>query len=153
MASQHIYNAPLPTAKSVASRTETLIQLATPATRRAWVLEIGVSGQSVNTADIPVLVYLLRQSSLGTQSATVTPQPTSEGYPAALSTVNITYTVEPGTTGTFVAGQWRVTPVGGLFVLTASLGTEVELAVSSRVGLVVVTGQTTLCDAYLKFAE
>jgi hypothetical protein len=153
MASQHIYNAPLPAAKSVASATQTLIQLATPATRCAWILDFAVSGQSVVTSDIPFLVYFIKQTTLGTQSATVTPQAIRDGHPASLCTVNITYTVEPANSGTFVRGPWRVTPVGGLFDLAAPLGFECEVAPSSRIGLVVVTGQTSLIDANVLFAE
>lgn len=153
MASQHIYNAPLPAAVSVATTTRTLIQLVTPATRRAWIKEIGVAGQSVTTTDIPVLVYLAIQTTAGTSGATVTPEP-MPGYPAALSAVNITFSgAEPTTNAVPVRGPWRVTPVGGLFVLTESLGDEVMVPVSTRVGLIVVTGQTSSIDAYIRFAE
>jgi hypothetical protein len=149
----HLYNVPLKSAADYSfNGTQTLAQVITPATRRAWILELSLSGKSVTATDVPMLVYLARQSTAGTSSASVTPAPFNPDYPAALSTVNVDFTVEP-TTGVLVRGPWYVSPVGGLYVLQNPLGLEVEIPQSGRLGLVVVTPQVTAMRGNLVLQE
>lgn len=149
----HLYNVPLKTGADYSfNGTQTLAQLITPSTRRAWILALWLSGKSVVATDVPILVYLARQSTAGTSGASVTPAPHNPDYPAALSTVNVDFTVEP-TTGVFAAGPFYMSPVGGLFVLQSPLGLEVEIPQSGRLGLIVVTPQVTAMRGGLTLQE
>lgn len=151
MASVHLYTANnAADVALVAATAKTVLQLGTPATRKAWVKEVGISFKSVTLTDIPVLVQLFRQSTAGTATAN-TPSPDIEGQPAALCSANENATVEP-TTGVLVR-EWYVTPVGGTLVYQLPLGDEVEMAVSKFLGLVVTAAQAESCRAYFKFNE
>lgn len=153
MASQHIYVAGN-TADITSSSTVTLLQLVTPATRLAWVKELWVSGKSVTSTDVPVIVDLIRQTSAGTSGGTITPQAVVQAHPASLCTVNTSYSAEPTSSGISVAGPWYLTPIGGLFVLQTPLGDEVELSASSRIGLRIVSpAQSVSIRGGLKWGE
>ena len=152
MASAHLYTASNVTDQSpTGAANKTIIQLVTGATRKIWVKEIGISFRSVTATDVPVLVFLARQSTAGTASA-LSIQPANEGIPAAISTAQDTFTVEP-TTGVICGGPWEVTPIGGLFVVQWQLGDEPDMAVSSRLALIAVAAATQTCRAYIKFNE
>lgn len=152
MASAHIYQVSNSTDQSlVAATAKTLIQLVTGATRKIWVKEISIGFKSVTATDVPVLVTLNRQSTAGTASA-VTPNPVSEGFPAAISTAQEIFTVEP-TTGVVVGGPWEITPIGGLLIYQIPLGDEIDMAVSSKLGLVATAPQGQSVRAYIKFNE
>lgn len=154
MASAHIYTLSNPSDVTVATGPTTILQLATGTTRRAWLKEVQISFKSVTAADVPLLIRLVRQSTAGTATAIAAGNnlaPDVEGHPASLSTGNHTATAEP--TGAVVVKQWYCTPVGGLFVYQWPLGDEVEVAVSSFLGLVITTPQSEVMRGYLKFNE
>lgn len=151
MASAHIYTVNNSVDQTtVAATPKTFLQLITPATRKAWLKELGISFKSVTATDVPVLIQLCRQSTAGTVTA-VTPNPDVEGHPAALCTASELVTVEP-TTGVVIK-EWELTPIGGLFVYQLPLGDEIEMAISSRLGLIVTSPQIQSGRAYLKFNE
>lgn len=152
MASAHLYtasnSADQPTA---AAGNRTLIQLTTLATRRLWITEFGIGFKSVTATDVPGAIFFSRQSTAGTATA-VTSQPVIEGHPAAISTAQELFTVEP-TTGVIAGGPWELTPIGGLFVYQFPTGQEIEVVVSSRIGLIALTPAIQNCRAYIKFQE
>lgn len=154
MASAHIYTANNQADVAlVAATAKTVLQLATAATRKLWVKEVQISFKSVTATDVPVLVQLRRQSTVGTMTAIVTANiaPDVEGHPGAITAANENATVEP-TTGVIVK-EWYITPIGGVLVYQLPLGDEVEMAVSSMLGLVVTAPQAETCRAYIKFNE
>lgn len=154
MASAHIYTANnTADVALVAATAKTVIQLATAATRRLWLKEAQISFKSITATDVPVLVQLRRQSTAGTATAISSANiaPDVEGHPTALTGANEAATVEP-TTGVLVK-EWYITPIGGVLVYQLPLGDEIEMAVSSFLGLVVTAPQTESCRAYLKFNE
>lgn len=151
MASAHIYT--INNAADVAlvgATAKTVIQIVTGATRKFWLKEMAIGFKSVTATDIPVLVQLVRQSTAGTMSAN-TPAPDVEGHPAAISTAQENATVEP--TSGVVVKEWYITPIGGQLVYQLPLGDEIEMAVSSRLGLLVTAPQAESCRAYIKGNE
>ena len=151
MASAHIYTVNNSADQSlVAATAKTLIQLVTGATRKIWVSEVAIGFKSVTATDVGVLVQVVRQSTAGTASA-VTPAPVVEGHPAAISTAQEIFTVEP--TSGVVVREWEITPIGGQLVYQLPLGTEIEMAVSARLGLLVTAPQNQSARAYITFNE
>jgi hypothetical protein len=151
MASAHIYTVNNAADVSLVGATaKTVIQLVTGATRKIWVKEVAIGFKSVTATDVPVLVQLVRQSTAGTMSA-VTPNPDVEGHPAAISTAQENATAEP--TSGAVVKEWLITPIGGQLVYQLPLGDEIEMAVSSKLGLLVTAPQAESCRAYIKFNE
>lgn len=141
--SGHIYHLPMASPSVITAATQTLLQLVTPATRRAWIKAISVSGKDTDGAKVPAVVDLIRQTSAGVGGTAVTPRPIRSGMPASLCTACIERpTTEPTDGGIVVGGPWYVTTVGGLFHLQEALGDEIELLVSERVGLRILTSGT-----------
>lgn len=135
MASGHIYTTPnsAPVALLAGVR-QTVIQLKTPATRKAWLLELEASFNSVTPTHVPVLLQIWRQTADATGTA-VTPAPDSEGQPASLCSAKEIVTVEP-TFGALLR-TWYVSPVGVTFGYNLPGFTEIEMAVSSWLGITV----------------
>lgn len=152
MASAHIYTlANSADVALVGATAKTVLQLATPSTRRAWVKEASIGFKSVTSTDVPVLVTLRRQSTAGTATA-LTANPDIEGHPASLCTAcKENASVEP-TTGVIVK-EWYITPIGGLLIYQLPLGDEIEMAVSGFLGLVVTAPAAQNCRAYIKYNE
>lgn len=116
-----------------AATAKTVLQITAPATIRARLRELTIGLDGVTAANPPGLVELLTQSTAGTMSAT-TPAPVDPAAPASLVTASFNATVEP-TPGTVVR-RWRVTPVGGLFVLPFPFDSEqLVLPASGRLGI------------------
>lgn len=155
MPSCHLYN--IPGSDQTKNGTLTMMQLITGATRRLWVTEFAVSGKSVNAADVGVRVEWVRQTDVGVGSAAIGAGvigKVEEGTPAMISTAREGYSSEPtSAAGEIVAGPWYVSPVGGLFLLQVPLGDEIMLAVSSWLGLRMVSPQSTTLRAYVKVRE
>lgn len=148
----HLYNAPMATPSTVNNGTQTLVQIATPASRKAWIKELACSGKDTDGTKVPIWVDLVKQTTAGSGGTTVTPVPITD-CPAALSTALERPTSEPTTTVT-IRGPWYVTSVGGLYILQLALGEEVELPVNSRVGLRIITpGAITGVIGNLVFQE
>ena len=137
----HVYNIALD-ADGTSSGTLPLFQLIAPASRYLWVLQWSISGKSVNASDIPIRVEWVRQTSAGTSAGTITPAARGQ-YPAALMTVNKSFSAEPTDGGVIVDGPYYVSPVGGLFFLQSLKEREVEVANSGRLGLRIVCPQST----------
>lgn len=151
----HAYNVPGGD-QTVATTTKTLIQLVTGATRRLWVTEFAVSGKSVNSADVSVRIELVRQTSVGVGSATISAASIGnifEGQPAMIATALEGFSSEPTGGTEIVGGPWYLSPVGGLLILQVPLGTEYEMAISSRLGLRAITPQSTVLRANIKVRE
>lgn len=138
----HGYHLPMATPSTVNAGTQTLIQLATPASRLAWIKSLGVSGKDTDGTKVPAIVDLIRQTSAGTGGTTITARPLAPHIPAALSTAFERPTAEPTNGGVIIGGPWYVTVVGGLYVLQIPLGDELGLAISDRVGLRITTAGT-----------
>jgi hypothetical protein len=136
-----------------ASTTETLLQLVTPATRRAKIKEWGVSFNGVAATAEPVRVDLLRQTTAGTASAH-TPIKTDPAETASLCSAQRTFTAEP--TAGDVLWTELYSPAGGFDRPQLPLGEEFIMGVSERVGLrvVVPAGVTGVsATAYIRYEE
>lgn len=133
-----------------AATRETLLQLVTGATRRARILEIGVSFDGVSGTAEPVDVELCIQTTAGTASA-VTPVNMDSAGPAAIATAQAQFTVEPTTTN--ILFNWMVHPQGGLFVVQWDVDQAPRLAVSSRIALAATAAAIVNCSAYIRFEE
>lgn len=154
MATSHAYN--IPGGDQTKNGTLTLLQLVTGATRRLWVEEFSVSGKSVNAADVSVRVEFVRQTDSGTGSSAIAAGVIGkifEGTPAMLATAREGFTAEPAGGTEIVAGPWYVSPVGGLYTLQMPLGNELMMAVSSFLGLRMVTPQNTTMRANIRVRE
>lgn len=150
----HGYNVPMATPSTVNAGTQTLIQIATPATRKAWWKEISVSGKDTDGTKVPLKVDIIRQTGAGVGGTSITPRPLDPGLPAALCTAFERPTTEPTDGGIVVGGPWYVTSVGGLYTLQTPLGDEIAMAVSDRLGLrIVSSGVISGVLGYVKLAE
>lgn len=132
-----------------AATATTLIQLATPSTRCAKIIEVTIYFKSVTSTDVPGVIQLVRQNA-GTASA-LTPLPRNEFFPAALCSVNQTFTVEPGTNT--VLWTHGLPPQGGNMIFQTPLGNEHLIKPSSFLGLRVTFPQAQVCRAMLAFEE
>lgn len=130
----HVYRIDSGDISLSAATSKTALQLVTGATRKAKVLEFGVSFASTTSTDGPVLAEFLVNTSAGTSSA-FTPIALDLSDPAAIQTALNTFTVEPTGTAAAGPGPWRVTPVGGLFVYQFPVDQELKVPVSTRIGL------------------
>lgn len=140
----HMYN--IPGTDQTVNGTLTLMQLITGATRKLWVTEFSISGKSVNAADVSVKVEFTRQTSVGTGSAAIAAGvigKIGEGTPAMISTAREGYSAEPTGGTEIVRGPWYISPVAGLYTLQIPLGDELEMSISSWLGLRMVTPQST----------
>lgn len=115
-----------------AATAETLLQLVTPATRRAKILGFSLCGASVTSSEAPMLIEFLLQTTAGTAAAQ-TPQPLDDADPAALCTAQKNFTAEP--TAGAIKRRLKLTPVGGTIVYHFPEGQELKIAVSARMGL------------------
>lgn len=153
--SGHRYNIP-GTDQTVGITTLTVMQLITGATRKLWIEEFSISGKSVNASDVSVRVEFVRQTSVGTGSAAISGSvigKVGEGTPAMISTAREGFATEPTGGTEFVRGPWYVSPVGGLYTLQIPLGNEIEMAISSWLGLRVTAPQSTVLRANISVVE
>lgn len=153
MSSAHHYS--IPGGDQTKNGTLTLMQLVTGATRRLWVNEFSISGKSVNAADVSVRVEWVRQTDVGTGSAAISASTIgniNEGQPAMIATAREGFSAEPAGGTEIVRGPWYISPVAGLYTLQIPLGDELEMAISSRLGLRMVTPQSTImrCNVVIK---
>lgn len=149
----HAYN--IPGGDQTKNGTLTLMQLVTGSTRRLWISEFSISGKSVNAADVSVRVELVRQTDAGVGSSTISGSTIGniyEGQPAMIATAREGFTTEPAGGTEVVRGPWYISPVAGLYTLQIPLGDELEMAISSRLGLRMVTPQSTTmrCNIVVK---
>ena len=112
-----------------AATTETLIQLATPSTKRGRVWGFTFSFDDVTATDPTVLCEVLRQSTAGTASA-ATEIPLDVDAPSSLVTAQDTFTAEP--TAGDVLDAANVHPQGGSW--TVQLETPIVMDVSTYLG-------------------
>lgn len=134
-----------------AATAETAIQLVTPSTVRARLIEFGIMFDGIVSTAEPVDVRLLRQTTAGTASAG-TVNPLDSSAPAGLTTAQITFTAEP--TAGAVLGTWMVHPQGGMLVVKYDLWAEAPLIqISGRLGLECNAPAVVNCSAYMKFVE
>jgi hypothetical protein len=134
-----------------AATAETVIQLVTPATVRARLIEFGVFFDGITSTAEPVDVALSRQTTAGTASAGTT-SPLDAAAPTALCSSQITFTVEPTTT--IELGRWMVHPQGGALVIKYDLWAEAPVMnVSTRLGIICTAAAVVNVSAYMKFVE
>jgi hypothetical protein len=144
-----IYTASADDVALAAATAKTVLQIAAPATLRGRIRELQVSLDGVTAANAPGLVELLTQTTAGTMTAT-TPAPHDPAAPASLVTAAFNATVEP-TAGT-VLKRWRLTPVGGLFLIPFPLVEEQPvLAASGRIGVRLTYGAVVNANVSLTF--
>ena len=136
----------------VAATAKTVLQLATPSTRRAKIKEITVSFKGVTSSDVPVLIRLQRQTTAGTATST-TPVPEDGVDPAALCSASYNASAEPTSASEVPVKQWMLTPTGGTLVYQLPLGDEPALAVSTRFGLIMTAPQAQNCRVGVTFQE
>jgi hypothetical protein len=118
----------------------TIVQWVTGSTRRAKILEIGVSFASVTATDAPVLVELGTETSAGTSSS-ATIALVDQADPAAIGTaLNNFSSTEPTGFTSVSSGPWFVTPIGGTLVYQFPAGQELVMAVSTRIAIRVTPG-------------
>jgi hypothetical protein len=131
-----------------AAAAKTVLQIATPSTIRARLVELHVGFDGVTAANPPVLVELLRQTSAGTNTA-VTPVAVDAAAPASLVTSGKNHSAEP--TGTTVVAHWRLTPVGGLLVIPFYGDEQPVMAISSWLGIRCTAAQIVNVNAQMTF--
>jgi hypothetical protein len=147
----HIYSAFTSSDVSVTTAATTILQIATPSTRRAKIIEAWVSFNSVTATDVPGLVELVQATSNGTSSA-MTPVAWDRADPAALCAAAITFTVEP--TGPTVLMPFKQSPIGTTLIYQIPLGVEIEMLISSFVGIRLTCPQAESgIRALIKFQE
>lgn len=124
---------------------KTLLQLATPSTVKAGLIEVSITFDGTVASNRPVLVTLRRQTSAGSGGASIAgnfgPNCQDEqnaSTPTALTTAQQgpsgTWATEP-TTGRVVRA-WRVPPTSG-YAHQLPLGQEIVIPYSSYLGVVV----------------
>lgn len=94
----------------VAATAKTVVEISTPATRRAWIRRWWIEFDGVTAANVPVKTELARATGVIT-GTTITPNPVDPAGVAALSTVRFNATVE-GTIGV-VNDTKRIPPTSG----------------------------------------
>jgi hypothetical protein len=128
-----------------ASSTKTLLQIATPSTVRATLLELEVGFDGVTSGLPEILVELLRQSSAGTGTS-VTPAPLSTAAPASLVTALKAHSAEPGVST--ILGSWYVDPHDGKLLLPFyERDRQVVVPVSGWLGVRYTTGAGVTVNA------
>lgn len=144
-------SASAPAVAATVNGTRTILQLVTAATVQATIIEWGISFDNTNAALAPIDVYLQRQTTAGTASAGFV-QKVGVGIPAAQTTVQRAFTVEP-TAGDLIGG-WQINPTSGV-TIQYPLGREPVMDVSTRLALVTVgvTANISNAVAYLIFEE
>lgn len=137
---------------NVASGTAklTLLQLATPTTRRLIVTEFEISflGTSSNT---PVLVTLERQTTAGTATSgtggIVKADPSDV---ASVVTSQYAFSAQP--TSSDALRVFRISPTAGI-ALQFPLGREPKIAASSYIGITVLAGTTVPVSCGIEWEE
>lgn len=135
--------------------TKTLILL-NPAAAAIVLVEFGISFDNVTTNAEPVLVELVRATTLGSPAGTTgTLVPTDEAFEASVSTALTALSAEP-TTYAKIAG-WYVQPNSGIVIKQDPLGRELARtkAAGQRIGIryTTATGVTPKAVAYTVHEE
>jgi hypothetical protein len=135
----HIYNTMSDEQSLGAATTETMLQLITPATRRAAILGFTLAFAGVTASDVSALVEFLIQTTAGTSGA-ATPEPLDRADPPALVTALKGFSGAEPTSGAIIR-RLRVTPVGGLVVYHFPMDQIIKMLISTRVGMRVTAPQ------------
>jgi hypothetical protein len=121
-----------------AATAKTIIELATPATIRATLVQWWVEFDGTVASNTPVKVEVARITASGTGTA-YTAKKYSDFAPAALVTVEHTSTAEP--TYGDVLEIHRIPPTSGIFI-QYPLGREIQIPVSGFLGIRCTAAQT-----------
>lgn len=138
-----------------AATAETSWNLIAHASVGVHVVEFGISFDGVTASAVPVNVELCQSTQAGAGTPGASPTPTQiRGRTTTVGvTAGVAYTAEP-TTLTPVK-HWLVTPNGGLFVIQAPLGREIETDLSGGtikgVALRATAPATVNCRSYAEF--
>lgn len=149
----HIYTAPSGAISLTGGTAKTAIQLVTPGTRRAKLLEVGLSLGDTTATHASGLVEFRHQSDAGVGGAGITMEPVDLADPAALCSGLTGFTTEP-TDAAEVFPPMLLTPVGSLLVFRFPYGEELALPISYRLGLRLnFPDSQTLVRAWAKYQE
>jgi hypothetical protein len=126
----NLYSVNIDALALAAATAKTVIELATPATRRVIIKEWWVDFDGVTASAVPVLVEVSRFSAAVTTATTATPDPW-QGAPASLCTVKHSTTAEGAGTRTAMSG-WikRIPPTSGFHYIAVE-GRELLIPISA----------------------
>ena len=120
-----------PSVALTAATAKTVLQLTAPANHRVKVLGWGVFFDGTNTAAVPVIVRVLRQTTSGTTTA-ITPLQVVPVAETILTAAAHTATIEP--TASDVIDEIACHPQQG-FEVKFPMGQEIIIAGSGRLGI------------------
>lgn len=132
------------------SAVETVVQLATSASKSARLVRWSVSFTGTSPTDAPVRVDLLRQTSAGTSSA-YTPKRLDPSSDASLATGLTAFTAEPVSGD--VLETYQVTPYAGLLVMQYAPDERPVVLASQRLGVRCLAAAAVNVSAYFVFEE
>lgn len=128
------YTAQVSAVQLSTTSTETTLQLLADADSRVkiwgWTYSFG-GPNGVTATDPGVLCEVVRQTSVGTGSSTLTPRPLDDQAPAADTEARSGFTGEPSDTGVIVASAYVHPQVGAW---TEQLAEPIICDVSTRIG-------------------
>jgi len=128
-----------------ASTAKTIAAVSTPATRRAKLVGVSVSFDSVTATDGSVLVEIVRSDGTTAGTATSrTPVAIDSSETAALCSGFVNYTAE-ATTFT-VVDEKRITPVGGTLIEPFDFASQPMVGATSKLLGVRLTSQQNLTN-------
>lgn len=131
MAAAHAYSITINDVALAAATAKTILELASPSTRKAKIRRWWVNFDGVTASAVPGRVQLIKKTATITGTA-LTPRPKDPDMPAALCTAKHTATGE-GTDGN-IHEEHRIPPTSG-YDYTYALGEEPELDISDFIAI------------------
>ena len=130
-----------------ASTAKTIAAVSTPATRRAKLVGVSVSFDSVTATDGSVLVEIVRSDGTAAGTATSrTPVAIDSAETAALCSGFVNYTAGNEPTTLTVVDEKRITPVGGTLIVPFDFASQPMVGATSKLLGVRLTSQQNLTN-------
>jgi hypothetical protein len=130
-----------------ASTPKTIAAVSTPATRRAKLVGVSVSFDSVTATDGSVLVEIVRSDGTAAGTATSrTPVPIDSAETAALCSGFVNYTAGNEPTAYTVVDEKRITPVGGTLIEPFDFASQPMVGATNKLLGVRLTSQQALSN-------
>jgi hypothetical protein len=130
-----------------AATAKTIAAVSTPSTRRAKLVGVSVSFDSVTATDGSVLVEIVRSDATTAGVATSrTPVPIDSAEAAALCSGFVNYTAGNEPTNYTVVDEKRITPVGGTLIEPFDFASQPMVGVTNRLLGVRLTSQQNLTN-------
>jgi hypothetical protein len=130
-----------------ASTAKTIAAVSTPSTRRAKLVGVSVSFDSVTATDGSVLVEIVRSDATTAGVATSrTPVPIDSAETAALCAGFVNYTAGNEPTTYTVVDEKRITPVGGTLIEPFDFASQPMVGATNRLLGVRLTAQQNLTN-------